>query len=73
MRRLTGLLSDVLPERAAWIFSSVGGQLLNHGAWLYNNERAHTLAHEIFYYLLTITPKDDMNQETIVKNFRLST
>ncbi|HYQ01485.1 MAG TPA: hypothetical protein VER96_22585 [Polyangiaceae bacterium] len=73
VRRLTGLLSDVLPERAAWIFSSVGGQLLNHGAWLYNNERAHTLAHEIFYYLLTITPKDDMNRGTIVKNFRLST
>lgn len=72
VRYLTGLLSDILPERANWIFASVGGELLNHGAWLYNRERARTLAHDIFYYLLAITPKNDVNRGTVVKNFRLS-
>ena len=73
VRYLTGLLSDILPERANWIFASVGSELLNHGAWLYNRERARTLAHDIFYYLLRITPKNDVNRGTVVKNFRMST
>jgi len=73
VRHLTGLLSDVLPERADWIFASVGVQVLNHGSWLYNRERAQTLAHDVFYFLLRITPESDVNRETIVKNCRLST
>lgn len=72
VRHLTNLLSDVLPERADWISASVGGQLLNHGAWLFNRERAQTLAHEVFHFLLRITPKSDPNRETILRNDRLS-
>lgn len=72
VRHLTRLLSDASPERANWIFDAVGAELLNHAAWLYNHELAQTLAHDIFYFLLGITPKSDVNRETIVKNFRLS-
>ena len=72
VRHLTSLLSDVMPERADWISAAVGGQLLNHGAWLYNRERAQLLGHDVFFFLLCITPKSDLNRATIVKNCRLS-
>jgi hypothetical protein len=72
LRHLATLLSDILPERAHLIYESVGVEVLNHGAWLYNDERARLLAHDVFCFLRAIAPKDDANWRTIRQNARLS-
>jgi len=63
---------DALPEREALLFASVGLNILNHGAWLYNKERARILGHDVFRFLIRITPKNDPNRRTIEQNLRIS-
>ena len=71
-RTLAARLTDTLPERAHLIFSSIGLSTLNHGAWLYNQEKARVLAHDVFRFLLGIAPKGDPNWQTIRQNAKLS-
>ena len=72
VRTLAARLTDTLPARAHLIFSSIGLSTLNHGAWLYNQEKARILAHDVFRFLLGIAPKGDPNWQTIRQNAKLS-
>jgi hypothetical protein len=72
VRAVAQLFFDVLPDRAHMVFEASGGELLNHGAWLYNKERARNVAHDIFRFLHRLAPKDDPNYETLGRNLKLS-
>jgi hypothetical protein len=61
-----------LPERHVQLSDAGCTHVLNHGAWLYNHERARVLAHDIFRWLVTYFPKDSPNYEVVSRNVRLS-
>lgn len=72
IRFLAQQIADTLPERAHLVYPSMGLVALNHGAWLYNSERARVVAHDVFRYLASIAPKGDPNWKTISQNAKLS-
>lgn len=72
VRALGDYLVDVLPERKEQLLDSVGVTLMNHGAWLYNVERARALAHDMFRWLVAIAPKSWSDYPVLRRNARIS-
>jgi hypothetical protein len=62
----------LLPERSSQIHETVGLRALNYGAWLFNREQAHVLAHEVFRWLHSIAPDQSENRATLARNMKLS-
>jgi len=62
---------DLLPERSSLLFNSVGGQLLNHGAWLCNKARARSLGRDIFRWLHPLAPAESENKAVLTRNLKL--
>ena len=72
VRALSLEFLDVLYDRRALLFDSVGGELLNHGAWLYNTEGAHVLAHDVFRFLYPLSPPDSENHAVLQRNLNVA-
>lgn len=72
VRALAQQFFDALPERKGLVFDAVGTVLLNHGAWLYNKERARVLSHDIFRWLYALCPRDWIDFKTLKRNVRLA-
>lgn len=72
IHRLTWEFETQLPDRVDLLRTTTTTPLLNHGAWLYNAQNAHHLAHEVFRWLLPRTPKTDPDFKVIRDNTRLA-
>ncbi|HVR21083.1 MAG TPA: hypothetical protein VMS65_15330, partial [Polyangiaceae bacterium] len=68
LRALARRYLDAIPERRTAVYDAIGPTLLNHGAWLHNSAEGVLLAHDIFRYLLTLSPPTTQDYATLKKN-----
>ncbi len=62
---------DVLHDRRPLLFDTVGGILLNHGAWLHNTELSRLLAHDLFRFLQPLSPPGE-NRAILQRNLNVA-
>jgi hypothetical protein len=72
IRKLADTFFELLPERRHLVYDAVGMPLLNHGAWLFNTEKAMFVAHDIFRFLAPLAPPHSQYAATIQRNLKIS-
>ena len=68
VRRVARDFLDALPDRYGMLFGAVGSRLLNHGVWLHTHENATLLAHDVFRWLLPLSPPTTETRKILIGN-----
>jgi hypothetical protein len=62
----------LFPDEAPTLNDAIGSELWSHAVWLHNRECCYPLSHDLFRWLVAVTPPGDTNLETLRENQQLS-